>query len=47
MLVHPVHGTGFGDDGFARVELDFDDLHIVAEYFVVYFVTVHGFSSGG
>jgi len=31
----------FADDGFARVELYFDDLHIVAEYFVVYFFTAH------
>ena len=41
VLFHPVHGAGFGDDGFARVQFDFDDLHIVAKDFVVYFLTAH------
>ena len=34
-------GRALRDDGFARGELYFDDLHIVTEYFVIYFFTAH------
>ncbi len=43
-LFHIVHGAGFGDDGFAGIEFHFDDLHIVADNFIVDFVTLHAFS---
>ena len=32
------HAAGLGEGGFHRVEFDFDELHVIAEYLVVYFV---------
>ena len=37
-VVHVHHAAGFRDGGFIRVELDFDELHVVAENLVVDFV---------
>ncbi len=37
-IVHVHHAAGFGDDGFVGVELDFDELHVVAKNLVVDFV---------
>ena len=43
-LFHVVHGTGFGDDGFAGIEFHFDDLHVVAENLIVDFMAFHSVS---
>ena len=37
-VVHVHHAAGFGDRRFVRIELDFDELHVVAEDLVVDFV---------
>ena len=37
-VVHVHHAAGFGHRGLVRVELDFDELHVVAENLVVDFV---------
>ena len=34
-VVHVHHAAGFGDRGFVRVQLDLDELHVVAEDLVV------------
>jgi len=39
-VVHEHHAAGLGDDGFGRVEFDFDELHVVAMDLVV--DDVHG-----
>ena len=41
-VVHVVHAAGFGDDGFAGVEFDFDELHFVAVDLVIDIVGAHG-----
>jgi hypothetical protein len=37
-VVHPVHHAGFGNDGFAGIELHFYGLDVVAEQLVIDFV---------
>ena len=34
-VVHVHHAAGFGDGRFVRVELDFDELHVVAVNLVI------------
>ena len=34
-VVHVHHAARFGDGGFVRIQLDFDELHVVAENLVV------------
>jgi hypothetical protein len=42
-VIHEHHAAGFGDDGFAGIEFDFDELHVVAVDLVVDFVHgIHG-----
>src|SRR5437764_6089987 len=37
-ILHVHHAARFGDGCFHRVELDFDELHVIAENFVINFV---------
>ena len=41
-VFHVVHGAGFGDDGLSLVELDLDDLQVIADELIVDFVRTHG-----
>ena len=34
-VVHVHHAAGFGDGGFVRIQLDFDELHVVAKNLVI------------
>ena len=36
------HRARFADDGLARIQLDLDELHVVAKYLIVDFVALHG-----
>ena len=38
---HVIHCARFGDDGFVWIELNCDNLHVVAENFVIDFVAIH------
>ncbi len=40
-VFHVVHGTRFGDHRFTGVQFHLDDLHVVAENFIVDFVGFH------
>ena len=40
-IFHVVHGSGLGDHGFAGIELDLHQLHVVAPNRVVQFMTFH------
>ena len=42
MVIHVVHRACLCDYGFARVKLHLDNLHIISNKFVIYFVTFHG-----